>query len=220
MQKFVLLLFFITVAHSQQVEKLQDYTSIKIARMDHDAVVRLKMEFSYTTTSIIRCNVKWQGSGTLMLKRVHKNRYRLQQQQLKKMHEKLRQKKSTPQKITVTYDCSHREIVLRLIKEPNGVVYDIYIDIQLADTPRKLTIKWPLGRKQFADELQKIEPKGQEGKLLNSIECTQHPNFFTTKYPAGSDVYEKVTTNKKWKIEIHDKTNIKPEKPVVVIISH
>lgn len=220
MQKFVLLLFFITVAHSQQVEKLQDYTSIKIACMNHNAVIKLKMEFSYTTTNIIRCNVKWQGSSALMLKRIHKDKYRLQEQQLKKMHEKLRKKKSIPQKITVTYDSSHHEMVLHLVKEPNGVAHDICIDIQLVNTPRKFTIKWPLGRKQFVEELQKIMPKDQERKLLNSIECTKHPSFFTTKYPAGSDVYEKVITNKKWKMEINDKTNIKPEKPVVVIISH
>ena len=220
MQKFLLLLFFITVAHSQQVEKLQDYTSIKIARMDHDAVVRLKMEFSYTARSVIRCDVKWQGDGTLMLKRICKDEYRLRQKKLKKIQEKLLEKKLIPQKITVTYDCFHHEMLLHLIKEPSGMVYDVCIDIQLVDIPRQFTIKWPLGRKKFAKELQKIGPQNQDEKLVNSIECMRKPGLFTTKYPAGSDVYEKVTAKKKWKMEIHDKTDIKPEKPAIVKISH
>ncbi|BBM82809.1 hypothetical protein [Candidatus Uabimicrobium amorphum] len=222
MPKFLLLLFFITVTHSQQAQKLQEYTSIKIARMDHDATVKLKMEFFYSSKNTVRCEVTWEGGAELMLKRIHKDDRHLQKQQLRKLSEKRLKKTQALQKIAVTYDCLHREIVLHLVKnrEESGLAHNISVKLQVVDTPHKFTIKWPLGRKKFAEELKKIEPKEQKGSLLNSVECRKKPGLFVTTYPAGSDVYEKVVPGKKWKIEIHDNTDIKPRKPAIVKISH
>ncbi|WP_372370485.1 hypothetical protein [Candidatus Uabimicrobium sp. HlEnr_7] len=221
--KKICLLFFITVLHSQQVQKLQNFTTIKIAKIHYDASVALEIEFSYLSTNVLKCKLTWQGSGQLSLKRIHKERQRYKQlKELRKAKEKLLNKMHS-KSISATYSHEHHLFKLYLVndKQAYNDVYNVNLEIETLRVPEKMIIKWPLGKKTFA--VQKLihseEIQLSKAKPISFVKLSSNPTFFSTKYPAGSNVEEKVQKDdKKWQIEIEDHTNLRPEKSAVLKI--
>ena len=220
MQRFMLLLLFITVIYSQQAQKLQYLTSIHVAHLHSDAKIALNFDFDYTTQNITQIDITWEGSAQLTIKRTHKNRLYLQRRELQKLKEKsLLQRQSTS--ISATYDTEDAELKIGVGVNPRYSMNatNITIKIHVLKKPHKFVIKWPLGYKRNRKELSHIA----KSKLVHHVQLEHKPSFFSSRYPAGSKIYEKVRQNNKtgaWKMEIEDRKKMRTNDNVVIYIRY